>query len=313
MQTKRAHTVTYQQFTLRFLIIFAALIIVQFLTLLVVPQNPINFIWYVADLLIILLGYAKGRAFGLVSGLVGVFALGSVSIYQSFVLQSDSYTLSNAMWFVLFPIGGFFGGYLGEFVISIADKVEQDFKQNEDAMLIDTLTGLSTKRRFLMDIQYEIARCQRHFMGRARAQKVACEWSNCSATDLQDDEQFTVMLLQIRHHTELQALYGRKTLERIYLSIVENMESSSRFSDHKSRIGEGVFGFILPETPAERADVVRIRVLESTSSLEITPDKKSSRKISVQLYFSVVSAPFDGTTTEELYAVAERELQNANV
>jgi diguanylate cyclase (GGDEF)-like protein len=304
--------VTYQKLTTRILLTLVILVIAQFLTMISLTTNTYVILWFGLFVFVTCAGYLKSRVFGLICGLIAIFLSGSLSIYQYVILHLvGSPSLSSGLWFLLFPAGGFLGGMVGELARSMASKVDALTEQYE--LIADPVTGLVNKSRFLLEIQSELARCRRKFYSRSEREALPGDWGSTLLDNLDSEEQMTVMIISINYHNELMAIYGERALEQVYIGIAQAMETSSRFTDSKSRLGVSEFGLILLETSKQGAEFVKNRMFELAAKLEINPDGKRTRTISVKLSFGTASAPMDGVTAEELFASARRELTHGRI
>ncbi|KEO81315.1 GGDEF domain-containing protein [Tumebacillus flagellatus] len=294
---------------LRFLCALLVLVIAQFVTLFSQPTRPFTYLWYALCVALLLIGYGRGRVFGLLMSLVAVFLFGSFNLYQFFVAHDVSQLSAvDALWFFLFPLCGFTGGLLGDHVRGLLHRYETVYGSMDEMMLADPLTGLESRKRFFFDLQEELERAKRHFIRRERAGEVTGSWEALPVEQMEINEVVTVMLFEIAHFAEFVTIYGEAESNRLLAMIAEALHQATRNSDRKARIDRARFAVILPETPPENARIVRDRVNEALETFRLQVRETRTRQVKLKLRFGMASAPQQGAVAEDLYWTAEREL-----
>ncbi|MBL0385074.1 GGDEF domain-containing protein [Tumebacillus sp. ITR2] len=294
---------------MRFLCAVIVLVVAQFVTLFSQPTRPFTYIWYSMCVGVLIIGYVRGRVFGLLMSLVAVFLFGSFNMYQFFVAHDTSQLSTvDALWFFLFPLCGFTGGLLGDFVRGLLTRYEAVYGSVDELLLADPLTGLMNAKRFFFDLQEELERAKRHFIRRERAGEASGTWESLSAEQANINEVLTVMLFEIVHFNEFVTLYGEQQSNKLLATISEELQHVTRPSDRKARIDRARFALILPETPPQNATIVRNRLNEAIDSFQMTVRETRTRQVTLKLRFGMATAPQQGATAEDLFATAEREL-----
>jgi diguanylate cyclase (GGDEF)-like protein len=294
---------------LRFLFAVLVLVVAQFLTLFSQPARPFTFLWYSLCVAVLLVGYGRGRVFGLLSSLVAVFLFGSFNMYEFFVAH-DTTQLSgvDALWFFLFPLCGFTGGFLGDYVRTLLHRYETVYGSVDELLLADPLTGLTTRKRFFFDLQEELERAKRHFIRRERAGEVSGSWETLPEEQVSVNEVVTVLLFEIAHFNEFVTLYGEAQSNKLLTVITDTLHQVSRESDRKAKIDRAQFAVILPETPQEKAKIVRERLTECLDTFQMEVRDSRMRQVTLKLRFGLATAPQQGVTAEAVFGAAEREL-----
>ncbi|PWK16554.1 diguanylate cyclase domain-containing protein [Tumebacillus permanentifrigoris] len=308
-QADRAEHLEQRRLDLKFLLAVIVLVIAQFVTLFSQPTRPFTYLWYSLCVAVLLVGYARGRVYGLLSSLVAVFGFGSFNMYQFFIAH-DTTQISgvDALWFFLFPLCGFTGGYLGDYVRTLLHRYETVYGSVDELLLADPLTGLTTRKRFFFDLQEELERAKRHFIRRERAGEGSGTWETLTLEQAHINEVVTVLLFEIAHFNEFVTIYGEAQSNKLLTTITETMHDVSRESDRKAKIDRARFALILPETPQKSAAIVRDRLNDCLESFQMEARSSRMRQVSLQMRFGMATAPQQGHTAEDVFGAAEREL-----
>lgn len=295
---------------IRFLLTAAVLVIAQCLALFAQPSRPLTFLWFTMMFAVLVIGYAKGRVFGLLAALVAVFLFGSFHIYLYFIAHDiTQLTAIDVLWFFLYPLAAFAGGHLGDYIRQVLIHYETTYGSVDELMLADPLTGLSSEKRFFFDLQEELERARRHFNRYKQEGLTSGEWESQAREHNRKSERVTLLFVEIVHFEQFRLLYGQEQADRLIVTIAEELRASSRLSDRKARIGPARFAVILPETPAGEAVVVRERLLNALETFQVKERQNQTRQILLKLRFGLATAPHDGAMAEELFEAAERELE----
>ena len=295
---------------IRILLTAAVLVIAQCLALFAQPSRPLTFLWFTMVFAVLVIGYARGRVFGLLAALVAVFLFGSFHIYIYFIEHDiTQLTAIDVLRFFLYPLAAFTGGHLGDYIRQVLLHYERTYGSVDELMLADPLTGLTSQKRFFFDLQEELERARRHFIRHKQEGEASGEWESQTPDHNRKSELVTLLLVEVVHFDQFRLLYGQDQADRLIVTIAEDLRASSRLSDRKARIAPALFAVILPETPAGEAVVVRERLLNALETFQVKVRHSQTRQILLKLRFGLATAPHDGATAEELYAAAERELQ----
>lgn len=224
---------------------------------------------------------------GLVPGLlicaVVIFGYGSVVFLQMITGAGQIWTL-NYLWFVMYPVTTFVAGRIAEELKMANNQCVQCDKMTNRIVSIDEITGFGNGREFLRDLDGEMARAKRH--------KIS----------------LTIGVLEIQYFEELIAIYGKENTKKIYKVIAEALNRATRIEDLRFRIDEDMLGLILPHTTLEDAQVVKRRLKENLSKLEIEDDSSLAR-YNIELKVGLLNYRDDILNPMEFKALAVKELE----
>lgn len=283
------------------------LFVAQFITM--QDDDSSTYVWFGCTVLLLVISYTKNRVLGLLLSLGVIFTFGTLHLVRFFVFMENArFTLLELSWFVLFPLAAYTGGVLGEKVRSMYEEYRHMYRSVDELMMVDPITGLATEKRFFFDLEEEIQREYRHFIRRQRAGLVVGTWKEQAPETTPQDEQVTIMLIEIVHYDQFQILYGQEWGRRLLLAFTEGLHSSLRLSDKKARVGDARFALILPETHPSNAMVVQNRLRETIDTFQMQVNANQMKEVTFTLKFGLASTPHQGESPQELYDVAKREL-----
>ncbi|MBF4692724.1 diguanylate cyclase domain-containing protein [Fusibacter ferrireducens] len=238
---------------------------------------------YGALLVVLALTLSLGLIPGLLICAIVIFGYGSVVFFQMITGTSQIWTL-NYLWFIAYPLTTFFAGQLSENVRMANEQCTKCDKMTDRIVTIDEITGFGNGREFLRDLDGEMARAKRH--------KIP----------------LTIGVLEIQYFEELITIYGRDNTKKIYKVIAEALNRATRVEDLRFRIDEDMLGLILPHTTIENAQVVKMRLKENLSKLEIE-DESSLGRYNIELKVGLLAYRDDILNPMEFKALAVKELE----
>ncbi|MCI0184857.1 diguanylate cyclase domain-containing protein [Sulfoacidibacillus ferrooxidans] len=321
------HTLNIRLFSLA-----TVLIVSQLIALLTEMTYPLTFLWYALSVALSVLAYARGRSFGLILSLIAIFTFGTYDVVQVFVLRGvASIPTVEIVWFFIFPLSGYLSGELGDTVRNYAKDMDVIRTKAEEYIMVDVETGFYNRKFFFLELQEELLRARRRYARTKmhvilpkygyslttrrryartnRDSDMNVDWERWQTDDIDSTYQVTLMLIEIRHFSDIEVIYGSEQYSRILSTIVDGLHRCARLTDGKARIDPGLFALILPETSALDSMTLKQRIQETLGKFEIITPSKQKRVLTLQLAFGIVSAPRDGVTPESLLAAAQKEVQ----
>ncbi len=285
--------------TTRVMGMIAVLVVSQLVALGTMAGDPLIYLWYAVSVLLLVLGYARGRTFGLVASVVAVFAMGSYDVLQLFVLHSIA-TASpiNAVWFVLLPVSGYVAGELGDTLRAITETVEQQEGTNAQIALMDPDTGWMNRQAFFTFLGMEFLRNQRRFQRRMAPEAEEADWIAGRTEGLAAAEHTSIVLLQIRHYEDLAMIYGRGPQQTLLTWCMEQLNAVSRRTDFRAQLAPGLLAVILSETDVPGSATVVARLRETIRDYRWTPDNAGGRRIQLDIRCGAATSPIDGITPD---------------
>ncbi|MCA9738964.1 MAG: diguanylate cyclase [Gemmatimonadota bacterium] len=149
----------------------------------------------------------------------------------------------------------------------------------------DTLTGLSSRRYFLQQLERECRRSQRH------------------------GHDFALMLLDLDHFKEVNDAFGHQVGDEVLVATARAVRSVAREVDVTGRIGGEEFAILLPETDLEGASALAERIRTEVADARHTdPDQKPFR---VTISIGITTWGMGRDTPSELLRAADRALYAA--
>jgi len=153
------------------------------------------------------------------------------------------------------------------------------------AAVIDSLTGLHNRRFFEAQLSLELARAKR------------------------SDQAVGLVTLDIDHFKFVNDTYGHPAGDRVLIQVANQLRAAARVGDVVARYGGEEFAVLMPgingHELAPAAD--RLRIAVSSQPMEVN----SHVALAITVSAGAVSSPLNGTTAEELVAVADRALYAA--
>jgi len=154
------------------------------------------------------------------------------------------------------------------------------FQQAEGTATTDYLTGLPNARSMFLQLDRELARCER------------------------DNSRLTVMVCDLRGFKQLNERFGREQGDRALRAFAERLKAACRVYDHVARISGDEFVVIAPEMP-EEAMKTRARQLSEMAQkvgIDVTGEDVMSIDIGYATY------PDDASEAESLLEKADRKM-----
>lgn len=173
--------------------------------------------------------------------LTALVSVASLMLTWTALRLSGYQSMGNAWWIsmvVPIPLTVVFGG-LSTYLLSALERARS---QVHDMAMLDPLTGLYNRRRFLAAAKRELDLAMRH------GQPVA------------------VLMLDIDHFKLINDVHGHAVGDRMLVEVGRRCASALRTTDLLARWGGEEFMALLPNTPVEQARVLAERVRETIAA-----------------------------------------------
>lgn len=235
-----------------FLAILLLLVMIDTFLFIAYPSMPVNvYILFVLNAFLLFISFNRGLLKGLIYAMVAIFCYGTYLIYLV-IDKGQVVNMIDLMWIVVFPISSYLAGYLGDHLIenlSISDKYKHEI---EKLGLLDTETGFGNRKKFLKDLEEEVNKARRF------------------------DDDLVLLVLKVKFLDDFKSIYGKEILENSIMFITKSIDDIVRIYDKKFRLENDVFALILPKTNLEGGCIVKNRLNEKLSFIDI--DKEDSKK-----------------------------------
>ncbi len=166
---------------------------------------------------------------------------------------------------------------LQTFAALVMDELELRMRAQQDF-----LTGASTRRAFVEQAEREIERCGRY------------------------DRQASMIVLDIDHFKLVNDSFGHPAGDRVLKAVVSGCAAALRSNDFIGRLGGEEFAILLPETGADQAMVLALRL---RSAIEGLDGGLSGPRVTAS--FGIASLRFGTETVEGWLAAADAALYAA--
>ena len=150
-------------------------------------------------------------------------------------------SMGNAWWISMLvpvPLTVLFGG-VSTYLLSALERART---QVQDLAMLDPLTGLSNRRRFLAAAKRELELAMRH------------------------GQPLALMMLDVDHFKLINDVHGHTVGDRVLVEVGRRCSAALRTTDLLARWGGEEFIVLLPNTPVDQAQVLAERVRHSISA-----------------------------------------------
>jgi diguanylate cyclase (GGDEF)-like protein len=263
---------------------FIVLVVVFLYMAFTITIHPLNYLWVVVFLMITIIGFLRGVMVALISSMFAIFGYGSMILYELYIAQTTAaMNVNDIVWLVFFPAGAFASGLFGRRMDDLLKYWHQLRNMAEEHVTVERVTGFPNERQFRADLNIEISRSLRY------------------------KHSMTVLLMEIAYFPELVRGYGQEAADELLRRISGQIEAVLRDVDKKAYLGNGLFGFVLPETGIENADIVIRRLHDRVKTCRIDSGK-GEKQIDIQLRYGYSGCPQTYQTAHELLEDANRML-----
>jgi len=154
------------------------------------------------------------------------------------------------------------------------------YQQAEGSSTTDYLTGLPNARALFLQLDRELARCER------------------------DNSRLTVMVCDLRGFKQINERFGKDQGDRVLRAFAEKLQVTSRKYDHVARMSGDEFVVIAPEMPEEAMQprIRQLRELAQQVGIAVTGEDVMSVDIGYASY------PGDAVEAESLLEQADRKM-----
>lgn len=176
-------------------------------------------------------------------------------------------------------------GWLAEAFNAMAEQIERDQTQLNEIAVHDSLTGLYNRREFELRLHEEIERAARY------------------------RHPLALLLLDIDHFKEINDRYGHQAGDEAMRTIADHLSDVVRPADHVARYGGDEFAILLPETNADSALTLAMRLCEliAAHSALLPQDQPITLTVSI----GMAMYPDNAHDSDELVAAADQALYAA--
>lgn len=263
---------------------FIVLVIVFLYMAFTITLHPLNYLWVVVFLMITIIGFVRGIMAGLISSMFVIFGYGSMILYELYIAQTIAgMNVNDVVWLVFFPAGAIASGILGRRIDELLQSWHFHRKMAEELVTVESVTGFPNERQFRSDLNIEISRSLRY------------------------NHSMTVLLMEIAYFPELVRAYGKAAADDLLRQVSGQIAAVLRDVDKKAYLGNGLFGFVLPETGIENADIVIRRLHDRVKRCRIESGK-GEKEIEIRLRYGYSGCPQKYRTAHELLEDANRML-----
>jgi diguanylate cyclase (GGDEF)-like protein/putative nucleotidyltransferase with HDIG domain len=154
------------------------------------------------------------------------------------------------------------------------------YQQAEGSSTTDYLTGLPNARALFLQLDRELARCER------------------------DNSRLTVMVCDLRGFKQINQRFGKEQGDRVLRAFAEKLQATSRKYDHVARMSGDEFVVIAPDMPEEAMQprIRQLRELAQQVGIAVTGEDVMSVDIGYASY------PGDAVEAESLLEKADRKM-----
>jgi diguanylate cyclase (GGDEF)-like protein len=154
------------------------------------------------------------------------------------------------------------------------------YQHAEGSSTTDYLTGLPNARSLFLQLDRELARCER------------------------DNSRLTVMVCDLRGFKQINERFGKEQGDRVLRAFAEKLQATSRKYDHVARMSGDEFVVIAPEMPEEAMQprIRQLRELAQQVGIAVTGEDVMSVDIGYASY------PGDAAEAESLLEKADRKM-----
>ncbi|TFE31686.1 GGDEF domain-containing protein [Cohnella luojiensis] len=238
---------------------------------------PLNYIWFGLVTLLSILGVMRGLLASLVAAIFVIFGYGSWILYRLYIEKSIADMVFNDLfWMFVFPIATLISGIYGRELSDISKQVALFDENFSERITTDDVTGFQNNKQFKQDLDEEVSRSIRY------------------------KRTMTLVLMEVAHYKELWKSYGKITGDQILKQISGQIEVVLRDVDKKAYLGDGLFAAILPETPIENANIVKIRMHEAVMRTDFIVAARGKR-MKIKLKIGIAGCPDEGEDPTTLF------------
>lgn len=258
------------------------LILTIIITLVDFKSSFENYIMLTILMVIGIISYYFNVTVSLIATLIINFIYGTYSLYKNIFLEKSlNYTMY--LWFALIPITAFIISLVSKNILLLQKRLKSLEDENEELIMIDSLTGDRNMKSFNNDIPIYISMNKRY------------------------DIPVTIMIIKVKHGERLKNIVGKDQYNKILITISELLNDSLRVEDRKYILNDDTFVYILL-SDKEGTKVVERRLKEKIDNIDFKINKFNRNvHLEVQIGFYTYDGKLDKPL--ELLKAAERELE----
>lgn len=245
-----------------------------------------NYILFGALMLTTVASFLIEIPYGFLLSIISVFIIGSYILYG--VFKNDNsiiYDYSLYGWIFVYPLLNVTSNIFSSYIKKIIKPHLEEMEKLNELVSLDPLTKFSNEGQFYRCLNEEIAKSKRY--------KYA----------------FSVMYIKIMYYDEFKRVYDKKDIIYIIEELVIKIQNITRIEDRKFALGEGQFTVTLSHTNAEGADILKDRLRDGLSHIEI---KSKNKVLNLNLKFKICVVQYNEEEHEssfDLVASLKKELE----
>lgn len=246
-------------------------------------MDILNFVMLCITFFTIMITYTGGKVVGLILSSITIFLYASYIFYINLAMNIEINYICY-IWMVCIPIVAITSGKLSS-NITVLQNTNRNLKEEyENLVRIDEQTGLGNIKLFYRDLDREMSKSKRH--------KVPC----------------TLMLVKLPYYKEIKKIIGENKTNKLIKDISNVISQCTRNEDEIYTIENDTIAIIMPNTDINGADIVRNRIKEGISNLNLKL-MEEKKYVNIDNKVSILQYKKDISSAIEFKSLAQEELQ----
>ncbi|MGL5695228.1 MAG: GGDEF domain-containing protein, partial [Peptostreptococcaceae bacterium] len=207
-------------------------------------NQMITFIMLGITFFIIIITYISGMIVGLISTSICIF-LYALYIFYNNLIFSTNINYITYVWMISLAIITLTTGKISSYIVRMQEINEKLQHEYHELVTIDKTTGLSNIKDFYTSLDKEISRAKRH------------------------NNELALMIIKFPYHKEVRNILGENKYNQLLKDLGMIIINSTRTEDDRYSLNDETMGVIMLDTPIDGAKVVKERIKERISKLNI--------------------------------------------
>ncbi len=246
-------------------------------------MDILNFVMLCITFFTIMITYTGGKVVGLILSSITIFLYASYIFYINLVMNIEINYICY-IWMACIPIVAITSGSLSSNIVLLQNTNRKLKEEYENLVRIDEQTGLGNVKLFYRDLDREMSKSKRH--------KVPC----------------TLMLVKLPYYKEIKNIIGENKTNKLIKDISNVILQCTRNEDERYTIENDTIAIIMPNTDINGADIVRNRIKEGISNLNLKL-MEEKKYVNIDNKVSILQYKKDISSAIEFKALAQEELQ----
>jgi diguanylate cyclase (GGDEF)-like protein len=246
-------------------------------------MDILNFVMLCITFFTIMITYTGGRVVGLILTSVAIFLYASYIFYINLVMNIEISYICY-IWMVCIPMVAITAGKLSSNIILLQNSNRKLKDEYENLVRIDEQTGLGNVKLFYRDLDREMSKSKRH--------KAPC----------------TLMLVKLPYYKDIKKIIGENKTNKLIKDISDVILKCTRNEDERYTIENDTIAIIMPNTDINGADVVKNRIKEGISNLNLKL-MEEKKYVNIDNKVSILQYKKDISSAIEFKSLAQEELQ----